>query len=80
MFFKKRVCFPFVQVKISKPPFESEIELKEKTHQKGMKWTWAPSGYSLSCGENDELRKQKLRDTNNALTAFCYNTGTISEQ
>lgn len=80
MFFKKHVRFPFVQVKISKPPFESEIELKEKTHQRGMKRTWAPSGYSLSCGENDELRKQKLRDTNNALTAFCYNTGTISEQ
>lgn len=80
MFFKKHVRFPFVQVKISKPLFESEIELKEKTHQKGMKWTWAPGSYSLSCRENDELRKQKLRDTNNVLTAFCYNTGMISEQ
>lgn len=80
MFPKKRVRFPFVQAKISKPQFESELELKEKTHQKEMKRTWAPSGYRLSCRENEELRKQKLRDTNNVLTVFCCNTGTISEQ
>lgn len=50
---------------------EPEIVLKEKTQLK-IKWTWAPSSYSLSCREDDESRKQKLRagDTNNVSLLF----------
>lgn len=71
-FFRKHLHFRFSSGEnVKSLGLESEIVLKAKIQQK-IKWTWAPSSYSLSCRKDDEFRKQKLRagDTNNTSLLF----------